>query len=125
VGKRSRDNRCGNLGLRRIATFKEALQEPRTWGRVSKGKGGHETRVFGPKAQTPVIPSAKSDHLPLNAKSRGMVKAEKGGLFTWLRACQGRVSTQLILSHLWGTDMSYIGLKKTKEQGTGDQGMHS
>jgi hypothetical protein len=33
---------------------------------------------FGPKAQTPEILYASSGHLPLNAKERGMVKAEKG-----------------------------------------------
>jgi hypothetical protein len=63
----------------------------------------------GPKAQTPEIPYARSSHPPLNAKSRGIVKAEKGGLSQGLGHAvrRGRLSTELILSYLWGTDMSY------------------
>jgi hypothetical protein len=37
---------------------------------------------------------------------------------------KGRVSTQLIFSHLWGTDMNY-SFKWTKELKAGDKGMHS
>jgi hypothetical protein len=55
-----------------------------------------------------------------------MMKAEKGDL---LHGCghvmgRGRVSTQLIFSHLQGIDMSYK-FKYTKELEIGDKGMHS
>jgi hypothetical protein len=54
-----------------------------------------------------------------------MVKAEKGGWLYGLGHAIGRgiVSTQLILSHLWGIDRSYR-FKQTKELGTGDKGTH-
>jgi hypothetical protein len=59
-------------------------------------------------------------HLPLNTKSRVMGKAEKRHLLHgWGHVMErGRVSTQLILSNLWGTDMSYR-FKQMKELGTG------
>jgi hypothetical protein len=55
-----------------------------------------------------------------------MEKAEKGGLVDSSGHAQGRgrVSTQLIFSHLWGTEMSYR-FKQTKELGAGDKGMQS
>jgi hypothetical protein len=55
-----------------------------------------------------------------------MVKGEKGGLLHGLGHAmgRGRVSTQLILSHLCGTDMSYR-FKQTKDLGAGDKVMHS
>jgi hypothetical protein len=51
-----------------------------------------------------------------------MVKAEKGDLLHSLGLAmgRGRVSTQLILSHLQDTDMS-CRFKQTKEQVTGDK----
>jgi hypothetical protein len=54
------------------------------------------------------------------------VKAEKGDLLHGSAHAvgRGRISIQLILSHLWGTDMSYR-FKKTKELGIGDKGMYS
>jgi hypothetical protein len=80
----------------------------------------------GPKAQTPEIPYARSGHLPLNAKWRGMVKTDRGGLLHSLGPImgRGRVSTQLIFSHLWGTDMSYR-LSSRKNWGQRTKGMHS
>jgi hypothetical protein len=54
-----------------------------------------------------------------------MVKAEKGNLIhgSGHAMGSGRVSTQLIFCHLWGTNMNYR-FKYTKELGTGDNGMH-
>jgi hypothetical protein len=68
-----------------------------------------ETRVLGSKAPTSDIPYARSSHPILNNKLRGMVKAEKRGLLhgSGHAMGRGRVRTQLIFSHLWGTNMSY------------------
>jgi hypothetical protein len=51
-----------------------------------------------------------------------MVKAEKRGLLHgWEHALgRGSISTQLILSHLQGTDISY-SFKYTKKWGAGDK----
>jgi hypothetical protein len=51
-----------------------------------------------------------------------MVKAEKGGLLNGSGHAmgRGRVSTQLIFSHLWDSDMSYR-FKQTKELGQGTE----
>jgi hypothetical protein len=51
----------------------------------------NETGVLEPR------PKLLRFHLPLNAKERGMVKAEKGGLFhsSGHAMGRGRVSTQL------------------------------
>jgi hypothetical protein len=55
-----------------------------------------------------------------------MVKAEKGGLLhsSGHAVGRGRVSTQLIFSHFWGTDMSYR-FKEKKRKGQGTKGIHS
>jgi hypothetical protein len=60
------------------------------------------TGVLGPQAQTPEIPYARSSHPPLNTKYRSMVKAEKRNLShgSGHALGRGRVSTQLIFSHL-------------------------
>jgi hypothetical protein len=65
----------------------------------------HETGVLDPRTKllrflTP----------GLQCQKRGMVKAEKGDLFHSSGHAMGRdrVSTQLIFSHLRGTDMSYM-----------------
>jgi hypothetical protein len=54
------------------------------------------------------------------------MKAEKEGLLhsSGHAMGRGRVSIQLILSHLQGTDMSYIGLSRQRTE-AGDKGMHS
>jgi hypothetical protein len=87
-------------------------------GRREVGTGPGET-----KAQTPKVPYSRSSHPPLNARSRGMVKAEKGGLLHDSGYVMGRgtVSTQLIFSLRQGTDMSY----RLNTQRTGDGGQGS
>jgi hypothetical protein len=66
---------------------------------------------FPVKVETGVLdsrPKLLRFHLPLNTKSRSMVKAEKGLSYT-MGTCHGTRQSEhsAIFSHLWGTDMSH------------------